>query len=169
MLKAPALVLALFVGAAAQAMDSPDVGVPWLYPGFAVLAFVWSGALEKIYTPILATQQQLSPWCRVSNFRHSDAPTPHFPTPTTHTALRVQTASQWDLPSLRIPFRRNPHLTSHPRHHWRSGRFVRDRRQRRGQLVLHGSRIWHAQPPAGRRCCAVPPLHQPRFKTVRAI
>ncbi|KAJ1486003.1 hypothetical protein T484DRAFT_1791476 [Baffinella frigidus] len=44
MLKAPALVLALFVGAAAQAMDSPDVGVPWLYPGFAVLAFVWSAA-----------------------------------------------------------------------------------------------------------------------------
>ena len=44
MLKFPALVLALFVGAAAQAMDSPDVGVPWLYPGFAVLAFVWSGA-----------------------------------------------------------------------------------------------------------------------------
>ena len=44
MLKAPALVLALFAGAAAQAMDSPDVGVPWLYPGFAVLAFVWSGA-----------------------------------------------------------------------------------------------------------------------------
>jgi len=45
MLKAPALVLALFVGAAAQAIDSPDVGVPWLYPGFAVLAFVWSGAV----------------------------------------------------------------------------------------------------------------------------